>query len=455
MNKILCGTDFSENATQAALAAAAIAKHTGAALILAHAADELGTHAEPVRERERFLDPERRKLDDAVDRLAAAGANVQGQLLTGQWAEDAILEVIVKDGVDLVVVSAAGKRAFDRWTLGSVSERIAEAAPRPTLVVRSAAPFEAWARGERALKVFVAFDFTSVSDAALRWAKKFTAAGRCEIVVGYVDWPTSETARLGIPEAFYPIENSPRIQEILERDVTRRAAAVLGEGVARVRVEPTMGRPDYPLIQMALHEQADLVVVGTHQRQGLGRLGHPSMSRGLLRGAPMSVVCVPAAAAPVGPASASLLRVLVATDLSERGSLAVPYAFGAVRSGGTVRMIHVMEPYRLPNPLIGGHPEPHLPSQSAHAEMIADAEKRLRALVPSDVAERGIVADMAVIESRDNAKAIRQEAERFGADLVCIGSHGHGLASAMLGSVANSLVAHCPRPVLVVREPAR
>ena len=50
-------------------------------------------------------------------------------------------------------------------------------------------------------------------------------------------------------------------------------------------------------------------------------------------------------------------------------------------------------------------------------------------------------------------KRIRQEAERLGAHLVCIGSHGRsGLAKAVLGSVAQSVVAQSQRPVLIVRQ---
>jgi hypothetical protein len=69
------------------------------------------------------------------------------------------------------------KTAFDRWTLGSVSEEISEAAPVPTLTVRSAKPFEAWARGERALRVFVAADFSPSSEAALHWVSKLREIG--------------------------------------------------------------------------------------------------------------------------------------------------------------------------------------------------------------------------------------------------------------------------------------
>ena len=85
------------------------------------------------------------------------------------------------------------------------------------------------------------------------------------------------------------------MQRILESEVSEKVGALLGEGVARVRVEPSIGRADARLVEMAREEQSDLVVTGTHQRHGLSRVPHPSISRGVLRDAPMSVVCIPAA----------------------------------------------------------------------------------------------------------------------------------------------------------------
>ena len=44
-------------------------------------------------------------------------------------------------------------------------------------------------------------------------------------------------------------------------------------------------------------------------------------------------------------------------------------------------------------------------------------------------------------------------AERFGADLICMGSRGRsGLTKVLLGSVAQGVMAQSKRPVLVLRE---
>jgi nucleotide-binding universal stress UspA family protein len=51
------------------------------------------------------------------------------------------------------------------------------------------------------------------------------------------------------------------------------------------------------------------------------------------------------------------------------------------------------------------------------------------------------------------AAAICEEAERFGADLVCLASHGLGASRALHGSVTKSVLKKIRRPLLVIRRP--
>ena len=62
---------------------------------------------------------------------------------------------------------------------------------------------------------------------------------------------------------------------------------------------------------------------------------------------------------------------------------------------------------------------------------------------------------MAHVERGDPAARIADLAERTSADLVVVGSRGHGtLAGAVLGSVSHSLLRHSSVPVTVVHAPA-
>jgi len=290
--RILCGTDFTDNARQAARVAAAIANRLNEPVHLVHAVETPGfgaTHPEVLQ----LLEASSRKaLLEEAERIREAGVTVNEQLPTGR-ADKVLVDLALDAPTRLLVVSSLGRRAAERWLLGSVSERTAERATVPTLVVRDAAPFEAWTRGERPLKVFVAFNFTVTSEAALRWVEELQAIGPCDLVVAYVDWPPEERTRLGGTGPLPLVGNPPEVQAELERDLKARVVQLLGTIDFRTRVEANWGRPDVRLANMAQEEGADLIVVGSQQYHGFERLWHTSVSRGILHSAAMSVVVVP------------------------------------------------------------------------------------------------------------------------------------------------------------------
>ncbi len=448
--KLVIGTDFSENARAAGVTAAALAGRWSDTLAVAHVFDDSMSHRLPGDVRETLAASTCDRLhSEAVD-FGSQGVKVEEHLLSGA-PDQALADLATQSDTRLVVVSSVGHRPGE-WLLGSVAERTAEFSPVPTLVVRSAAPFEAWTRGERPLKVFVAVDFSDASDKALQWVKHLISAGPCDVVLGYVDSPLGERSRLGLGWDAFERENPPEVQAILKRELRERAETVLGKVDLGVRSDPSLGRPDVRLVEMACEDEADLLVVATHQRRGVSRLWHPSISRALLRYAPMSVLCVPVICAEAIPQhSAPIRRVLVAVDLSEHGGRAIPYAYGIVNSGGIVRLLHVAPP--MENPLIGGYTHPDFPLKKEHAQMLVEARNNLSSLACEDATARGIVTEVTVVEAHEVAKTIRQAAERFGADVICVGAHNRsGLSQAFVGSVAQAVMVQSGRPVLVVHE---
>lgn len=450
--KIVFGTDFSDQATAAGMAAASLARRWNGTLLVAHVFDDSVSSKLPVEIRETLAASTNDRLHSEAVRFNAEGLKVEEHMLSGA-PEKALADLVAKSAARLVVVSSVGQRPGE-WLLGSVAERTAEFCPVPTLVVRDAEPLKAWAAGEKRLKVFVALDFSSASDKALKWVKHLMDVGPCEVVLGYVDWPLGERSRLGLGWDALENHNPPEVQHILKRELRERAETVLGTVNIDVRSDPSLGRPDIRLVEMACEEEADLLVTATHQRRGVSRLWHPSISRALLRYAPMSVLCVPLVYTEAAPQhSRPIRRVLVAVDLTEHGSRAVPHAYGIISSGGVVRLLHVVAPRATPNPLIGGYPHPDLPSKKEHAQTIGEVKNSLNSLACEDAAARGIVTEVMVIEALDVAKAIRQAAERFGADVICVGAHNRSnLSQAFVGSVAQEVMIQSGRPVLVVHE---
>jgi len=429
---ILCGTDFSESATEAVRVAAALAQRFSAPLIVAHSVDERAEF--PNHLRPRLMNEDRPRLAAEVERLRKLGLTFEEKLLRGA-PDDGVASFAGKAQARLVVVAASGTGAFGRWVLGNVAERIAETSPVPTLVVRAAEPFLAWARGERALKVFVATDFTATADAALRWVAELRQMGPCEITLGYIDGPAEKRAEPAVFDGKGKDVAPPEVRQVLARDLREKAGRLLGAEPA-IRIEPGSARVDAHLIQLATEAGADLLVLGTHQWHGLDRLRHTSISRLILRDAPMNVTCVPVPAVQPGAAAPipELRRVLVATDFSGHGNAAIPHAYAVLPEEGAVCLLHV--------------------AKLGESKPKEELEALLRALVPAEAAARGVASEVRVVESDDPAGAIREAAERFGADLVGIGSHGRSaLAAAVMGSVTQAVIAHSARPVLVVRLP--
>ncbi|MDP3070847.1 MAG: universal stress protein [Opitutaceae bacterium] len=431
---IVCGTDFSESAAQAATVADALARRLEAPFVLARSADELGQF--PQNLRPRLMDDDRPRLAEQAERLRSLGLKFEVKLLHGE-PDEGIVQFAARSSARLVVVGASGTGSVwgGRWVLGSTAELIAETSSVPTLVVRSTEPLLAWARGARPLKIFVAMDFTATSDAALRWLAEWRRIGPCEITLGHVHRLPEERAELAMFDGLGLTALTPAARADLERDLREKAGRLLGL-VPALRMEPSSGRVDSHLIRLATEAEADLFVLGTHQWQDLPRLWQTSISRRILRDAPMSVACVSVPVAPRGAAAdiPTFSRVLVATDFSERAGHAIPCAYAALPREGAVCLLHAVKPGEL------GHKE--------------ELEARLRALIPAAARTRGVTTEVRVIEQADAATAIAETAERFGADLVCIGTHGRtGLVAAVLGSVAQAVIARSPCPVLVVRPP--
>lgn len=85
----------------------------------------------------------------------------------------------------------------------------------------------------------------------------------------------------------------------------------------------------------------------------------------------------------------------------------------------------------------------------------ADANKEAQTLVASVAAQlrtAGLDADTVITEG-DARSAIVDGAKEWSADLIVMGSHGYtGITRWLLGSVAQSVVAHAPCSVEVVRK---
>ena len=143
-------------------------------------------------------------------------------------------------------------------------------------------------------------------------------------------------------------------------------------------------------------------------------------------------------------------HILLATDGSAACDQATRTAIGLARThGAKLTAVYVVDPY----PYLGiGQANP-LGFQAYISAAHAHAGKALgRAAELSDDGGAPVAMETRIVEEAASAHGIAQTAADEGADLIVMGSHGHGaLRKMVLGSVTTRVLAESTVPVLVVR----
>ena len=422
---IICGTDLSEASSGALDVARALAGQRGdREVVLVHVVDPDAGDGEP-------SDAERAELRARLEaqagaRRATPGPEIRTELLTGP-IEKTLVGIAEDQASDLLII-AAHSRAEHQPRLGATAAKVIALTHVPVIVVRDPAPWIAFARGTRPLKILLGIDDSATCDLGVQWTLALGKRGPIDVVLGAIYYPDDAAAYYGLPSRSM-VDSDPEIERLIQRDLTRRfggsASPVAHSVTAHAR--RGLGRIGDHMVELAREERVDAIVVGTGQKTGLGRLG--SVSSVIVEDAPESVVCVPPQAVVVTQAVPVLQRALVATDLSQFANRAVPYAFALVAPGGEVDVVHVAkDDAEIDEP---------------------DLLRQLAALAPAG-ARAALRAH--VVRGDDTATTIAQCAARFGVDVICIASHGRsGFTRALVGSVADSLLRATRLPVLVLR----
>ena len=136
--KILVPTDGSDFARNAQLHALFLAKVSGAEIIALsvsenHFINGISTTDEVEQLNQILNDRCKRDLKEFED-MNEEDIKITSIIREGSPA-NSILEVASEESVDLIVVGSSGKSGFDRFILGSVSDKVVNAAKCPVLVV--------------------------------------------------------------------------------------------------------------------------------------------------------------------------------------------------------------------------------------------------------------------------------------------------------------------------------
>jgi nucleotide-binding universal stress UspA family protein len=207
----------------------------------------------------------------------------------------------------------------------------------------------------------------------------------------------------------------------------------------KVTCELVDGTATSALLHRAL--DAELVAVGSRGLGGFSGLLVGSVGVALAANAPCPVVIVrPRTSDCYAPATG---RVVVGTDGSGHSAAAMRFAFQAA-----ARRKRGLTAVRVWKPPLSGYRRLVVGLDSIAAD---ERQELWRTLEPHRRAFPEVVAMVKLVRAPLPGQALIREST--GADLVVVGSHGHGgFAGPLLGSVSQSVLEHAKCPVVVVKS---
>ena len=136
--RILVPTDGSEFAKKAQLHALFLAKVSGAEIIALSVSENHFINGisvtEEVEQLNQLLKDRCEEDLKEFEEMNEDGVKISSVIKEGSPA-NVILEVAIEEDIDLIVIGSSGKSGFDRFILGSVSDKVVNAAKCPVLVV--------------------------------------------------------------------------------------------------------------------------------------------------------------------------------------------------------------------------------------------------------------------------------------------------------------------------------
>jgi len=207
--------------------------------------------------------------------------------------QDELLGLIGEEKPDLVVMGTHGRRRFERWMLGSVTEHVLRRAGVPLLTVSHLGDEHLIGRPVPVPlgKLLYATDLSSESVAGLERALDLARDFSAELVILHavqdLGWaPGSE---------FVPLDVESRAVQVREAAFEYLVNSVPEDARKdpRVRIELREGVPYEVILAFAASDEVDLIVLNTQSRSGIDRALLGSTAERVVRGATVPVLSIP------------------------------------------------------------------------------------------------------------------------------------------------------------------
>jgi nucleotide-binding universal stress UspA family protein len=287
--------------------------------------------------------------------------------------------------------------------------------------------------------ILVPLDGSSFSERALPVAATLARAFGARVIL-------VRNASASVFSGADPVEAQVEVLTEVQAYLSARAADLTAQGLNVEVAMPYGDAAESILLEIGLRS-ADLVVMCTHGRSGLGRWIYGSVAEKVLAQSRVPVLLVrPTGEAATLERELAQASLLVPLDGSAFAETALPHATALARTlGSTILLLRAVEPpialYTYPEVALV---QVSTEEQHREAELyLEEAAQRLRStgLSVTTVVREGWPADV-----------IAYRGTELGPSLIVMATHGRtGVARLLLGSVALEVVRRSPLPVMLIR----
>jgi nucleotide-binding universal stress UspA family protein len=266
-------------------------------------------------------------------------------------------------------------------------------------------------------------------------------------------WPSGSSFCLLNVLDPYPFVRAPllldRAKASVHQNLESAAGCLQGLG-GSVTTEIVLGNPRRGIHAFARDWQADLVMVGSNELRDWERLVLGSTARSVLRNAPCSVEIVRPARGGTDAELKKGMKILIATDGSAFSMVALrSVAERPWPAGSEARVISVPEFLPLKEFSYLNAREVDDLGTASEQEAAICAAKGVEVLSGSTLK---VCSNVPIVRNR-TFQVILDEAEKWKADVVVLGSHGRsGFDRMVMGSVSESVALHAKCSVEVIRR---
>jgi len=303
IQRILCPVDFSDYSRHALDHAVALARRYESTITVLHVSSTVPAAAyapgmpgfEPIVLTREDRDQLLAELKRFVETESTPGVPMDAVIREGDTTSE-ILGQATAMKAELLVMGTHGRSGFEKFLLGSVTEKVLRKAGCPVLTVPRRHPDAVPATPVLFKQILCPVDFSDCSMQALNYAMSLAQEADAHLTVLHV--MTNELART--PDAYGAIIMNDResLADFRRRceDATRqRLKDAVPETVAaycHVETIVASGKPSREVLRIAAEQQSDVIIIGVHGRGAADLMFFGSTTNHVVREATCPVLTI-------------------------------------------------------------------------------------------------------------------------------------------------------------------